>query len=103
MKFDLMQRIKKSWLVMLAFGAVFPSIFWACADAAKSSQQQKETDPVGEEMQSEPQALETKLPDVEQEKGEEIVFNPPHGEPGRRCEIAVSDPLNGPEVIRECV
>ena len=103
MKFDLMQRIKKSWLVMLAFGAVFPSIFWACADAPKSSKQHKETVPVAEEVQSEPQALETELPDVEQEKGEEIVLNPPHGEPGHRCEIPVGSPLNGPEVTESAV
>src|SRR5690554_7981985 len=97
MKFDLMQRIKKSWLVMLAFGAVFPSIFWACADAPKASQQQKEAVPVVEEVSSEPQALEAELTDVEVEMGEEIVLNPPHGEPGHRCEIPVGSPLNGHE------
>src|SRR5690554_641577 len=98
MKFDLMQRIKKSWLVMLAFGTVFPSMFWACADAPKASQQQKEAVPVVEEVSSEPQALEAELSDVEEEKGDEIVLNPPHGEPGHRCEIPVGSPLNGPVV-----
>src|SRR5690554_6394189 len=98
MKFELMQRIKKSCKVMLDFRAVFPSVYSDCADAPKASQQQKEAVPVVEEVSSEPQALEAELPDVEEEKGDEIVLNPPHGEPGHRCEILVGSPLNGPVV-----
>lgn len=98
MKFGLMQRIEKRWVVGFAFGAVLPLLFWACAEAPNAGQQKNRELSVVEAPQSEPEVLEAELSDVEEEKVEAVVLNPPHGEPGHICEIPVGSPLNGPIV-----
>jgi hypothetical protein len=35
---------------------------------------------------------------MQNEDNQEIVLNPPHGQPGHRCEIPVGSPLNAPAV-----
>ncbi len=65
----------------------------SCGSAQKDNKQSEGT-PTLEQPQEESLILE---PDAStlQPSATEIKLNPPHGEPGHRCEIPVGSPLNG--------
>lgn len=68
---------------------------------AQNKTKQAEDDPVIQQSQTEPVAVEEEEPVIQKTAAESapIVLNPPHGEPGHRCEIPVGSPLNAPAAV----
>ena len=69
----------------------------SCGPAQNKNQQVEKTSVVQKsEIDSVAVEKETPLMQEPATDNEPIVLNPPHGEPGHRCEIPVGSPLNGP-------
>ena len=77
-------------LLILLLTAPF---FIACQDKETSPKESEDT--VQEaSLEQKKQMLDNVVPS--QNNGAEAGLNPPHGEPGHRCDIAVGAPLNSP-------
>lgn len=75
--------------------------FTSCGTAQKDNKQ-TEVAPAVEQPQEESVILEPEastLPPAAAEN-EPVKLNPPHGEPGHRCEIPVGSPLNGSAAVQ---
>ncbi len=76
--------------------------FLALISCGPAQKKQTERVPVTQQpKQVETVAVEqdTSSKEVSVEKRAPIVLNPPHGEPGHRCEIPVGSPLNAPAAV----
>lgn len=85
--------IPKSFVLMLLIAVPF---FISCKDETKS---EESTEVVQEEISVEQkkQMLDNAVPatDANAASGNTANVNPPHGQPGHRCDIAVGAPLDG--------
>ena len=78
------------FLKPLLFVAAIVAFTVACKDAST----QEEKAPV--EQKSEPAASQTNAPATPAKTAtqKDVALNPPHGQPGHRCDIAVGQPLD---------
>ena len=77
-----LHQIKKVSLLLTVFALV---LLVSCKDEESKNTSESDSTPT-EAVQNNMEQSGT---------GEEIALNPPHGEPGHRCEIPVGAPLNG--------
>ncbi len=72
----------------------------ACGSAQKDTKQ-SEVAPVAEQSLEESVPLEPEIPTQQPVvvENEPVKLNPPHGEPGHRCEIPVGSPLDGSAAV----
>lgn len=88
--------IKIGWSVGI-LGLVFLALS-SCSTAQKDN---KQTEAATEVLQPQEESLILEPEAITQpSNAEEIKLNPPHGEPGHRCEIPVGSPLNGSAAVQ---
>ena len=77
-------------ILVIAFLALI-----SCGQAQKDTKP-KEATPAMQQSQTESDKVEPETSEVQQpiEESGQVVLNPPHGQPGHRCEIPVGSPLN---------
>lgn len=99
---DRTNEIRYSFIVMgvLAFIALA-----SCTPAKNDSkqvslpaQQQKQVQQNNISKESPSSATTEKAEPAQNNNDQQVMLNPPHGQPGHRCEIPVGSPLNGPAV-----
>jgi hypothetical protein len=88
---------RSTWILGIAFLALI-----ACGPTQRDNKQTELT-PSVKQTNEEPILLEINASSVplSAEESDRIVLNPPHGEPGHRCEIPVGSPLNATSSVEE--
>ena len=95
------QLIMKSAITLISIFTLFAVV--SCGPAKNDSQQTSQVPVIPQNQEqnnvAEPEAPATETPEVinpvaSEENNSQVTINPPHGQPGHRCEIPVGAPLN---------
>jgi hypothetical protein len=86
--------IMKSAVSFISILAIFTVV--SCSPAKNDSQERSQTPvvPQPQEQNSSNIAEPQTPPEVTEENNAQVTINPPHGQPGHRCDIPVGAPLN---------
>lgn len=96
------KKIRIEWRAQI-LGVAFLTLI-SCGPAQKDNKDTEEV-PVAQQPKAEPVAVEEDASTVQTsvqtpaQEAAAIKLNPPHGEPGHRCEIPVGSPLNAPAAV----